>query len=219
VDIVSSGGDSSAYFSSDEVESPALPLGRLLGWIDRVRQTRTLAPPGSPYEEFSDPTPVQVLAVEANRIEPETPWAAPLTGTVRLYVQTLPSENAHSVAEHIRASLKEFASGDPFFSLHPPDWRPIVVPPLEGHEVPDTHPWVDSLRDAARRLTGRDPVSTAAPYPCDAQINARFGIPTVLYGPTGAGAHNPDEYVEVESVFTCATAFLAAALDWCGEAE
>lgn len=118
-----------------------------------------------------------------------------------------------------RASLKEFASGDPFFSLHPPDWRPIVAPPLEGHEVPDTHPWVDSLRGAARRVTGRDPVSTAAPYPCDAQINARFGIPTVLYGPTGAGAHNPDEYVEVESVFTCATAFLAAALDWCGEAE
>ena len=33
-DIVCRAGDPSAYFSKDEVVSPAVPLGRVLGWID-----------------------------------------------------------------------------------------------------------------------------------------------------------------------------------------
>ena len=43
-----------------------------------------------------------------------------------------------------------------------------------------------------------------------------FGIPTLLFGPRGAGSHNPNEYVEVVSVLRTAEVYLAAALEWCG---
>ena len=60
------------------------------------------------------------------------------------------------------------------------------------------------------------PVIGAAPYPCDAFLLQReWGIPTLLFGPCGGGAHNPDEYVDVDSVLDTAEVLLAAALQWC----
>src|SRR5512134_2497305 len=35
VDLVCEAGDPTAYFSTDEVVSPAIPVGRLLAWVDR----------------------------------------------------------------------------------------------------------------------------------------------------------------------------------------
>ena len=66
-------------------------------------------------------------------------------------------------------------------------------------------------------MLGVTPTLTAAEYPCDAFILQRqFGIPTLIFGPRGAGAHNPDEYVEISSVLKTAEALLAATLEWCG---
>jgi acetylornithine deacetylase len=64
-------------------------------------------------------------------------------------------------------------------------------------------------------VLGRKPKIAAAPYPCDAGLlNRDFGIPTLLFGPCGAGAHNPDEYVDFDSVLHTAEVLLAAALEW-----
>ncbi len=37
----------------------------------------------------------------------------------------------------------------------------------------------------------------------DAAILAEAGIPSILFGPTGAGLHSVEEYVDVDSVLTC----------------
>jgi acetylornithine deacetylase len=42
-----------------------------------------------------------------------------------------------------------------------------------------------------------------------------FGIPTALFGPIGAGAHNADEWVDFDSVIQSAEVLLATALRWC----
>jgi acetylornithine deacetylase len=41
------------------------------------------------------------------------------------------------------------------------------------------------------------------------------GIPTVLFGPLGAGAHAAEEWVDLASVQTCAEVYLATALAFC----
>jgi len=41
-------------------------------------------------------------------------------------------------------------------------------------------------------------------------------MPTLIFGPRGAGAHNANEYVEVDSVLETAAVLLATALQWCG---
>jgi len=112
--------------------------------------------------------------------------------------------------------LKAFENADPFFRRHSIAWRPLLGSPLLGHELAVEHPWSRCMIASAAAALGKTPTVTAAPYPCDAfLIHREFGIPTLLFGPKGAGAHNPDEYVEVESVIQTAEVLLTAALDWC----
>ena len=49
----------------------------------------------------------------------------------------------------------------------------------------------------------------------DAAILGDAGIPSILYGPTGAGLHSVEEWVDVQSVLTCRDALVALARDWC----
>jgi acetylornithine deacetylase len=216
VDLITEAGDPKGYFSNKEVLSPAVPLGRLLGLVDSWTKRRSKQTKAGAYAKFPDPAPVQVLAVESNRFDPEIPLSVPLRASVRVYFQFLPQENVAAIIERVRRSLEDFVRRDPFFRVHGVRWIPVVDPPLLGHELSESHPWTRCLIESAGACLGKTPVVTAAPYPCDAfLIHREAGIPTLLFGPRGAGAHNPDEYVEVKSVMQTTEILLAATLQWC----
>jgi len=215
VDLSVEAGNSAAYFSKSPLMSPAVPIGRLLGWVDACAKRRSKIKSGDAYASFPDPVPVQVLAVQANLLDPETPLSVPSRATVRVYFQFLPEEDVEAVIQGIRDSLKQFETSDVFFRKYPIQWTPLIGAPLLGHELPADHPWTRCMAVSAAAVLGRKPVISAAPYPCDAGLMHRdFGIPTLLFGPCGAGAHNPDEYVEFDSVLRTAEVLLAAALEW-----
>jgi acetylornithine deacetylase len=216
-DVVCRAGDPSAYFSKEEVVSPAVPMGRLLGWVDSWTERRRQVDRGEAYRDFPDPAPVQVLALEANRFDPDVPWSVPLEARVRLYFQFLPHEDVGAAVAEIEESLRDFAAADPFFRGHPLETRRLLDPPLEGHELAADHPWTRCLHGAARGVLGPEAPLTASEWPCDAFLSQkRFGVPTLLFGPRGAGAHNVDEYVETASILRTAEVYLAAAMEWCG---
>ena len=216
VDLKVEAGDKSTYFSRGEVISPAVPLARLLDWVDAWIERRRRTKTSSAYAAIADPAPVQVLAVEANRLDREVPLSVPTEATVRVYFQFLPDENVPAVLAEIQSSLQQFQSNDTFFRTHPIRWHPLYDPPLLGHELPELHPWTTCMAESFQAVRQTTPVIGAAPYPCDAFLLQReWGIPTLLFGPCGAGAHNPDEYVDVDSVLATAEVLLAAALQWC----
>ena len=216
-DLVCRAGDPMGYFSKAEVVSPAIPIGRLLGWIDGWVARRRTVDRGETYRDFPDPAPVQVLALEANRFDPDVPWSVPLEARLRVYFQFLPHEDVPAVVREIEASLRAFCTQDPFFRRYPLEVRPVVTPPLLGHELGADHPWTRCLHGAAAGVLGAKAKLSASEWPCDAFLAQReFGIPTLLFGPRGAGSHNANEYVEVSSVLRTAEVYLAAALEWCG---
>ncbi len=217
VDLVSDAGDPSAYFSRAEVVSPAIPMGRLLTWVEELGRKRSRVRARGAYAEFPDPAPVQVLAVESNRLGPEAPLSVPSRATVRVYMQFLPQEDVDAVIAATRKELERFCARDAFFRKYPIRWQPLIGGPLYGHELPLDHPWTRCMADSAKAVLGRRPPITGAPYPCDAGLMHRdFEIPTLLFGPCGAGAHNPDEYVELDSVIRTAEVLLTAAMTWSG---
>lgn len=217
VDLICEAGDPSAYFSNAEVVSPAIHLGRLLGWVEKTAEARRKIQTGGAYSSFPDPAPVQVLAIESNQLDTQVPLSVPSHAVVRVYFQFLPEEKPASVLRQIERSLRDFTRADPFFRLHPVGWKAVLGNPLDGHEIALDHPWTRCMAESAGRVLGRAAIVTAAPYPCDAGlIHRHFKMPVLLFGPCGAGAHNPDEYVEVDSVLKAAEAMTAAALAWCG---
>lgn len=215
VDLVVDAGDPTAYFSKAEVVSPALPLGRLLGWVESCAKKRSKVRNKGAYASFSDPAPVQVLAVESNRLDADVPLSVPSRATVRVYIQFLPEEDVDAAIADLKGQLEKFCVADGFFKKYPVQWLPLIGGPLYGTEVAADHPWLRCMEESAAGVLRRPVVTTAAPYPCDAGLIQRdFGIPTLLFGPCGAGAHNPDEYVEFDSVIETAEVLLASTLMW-----
>jgi acetylornithine deacetylase len=215
-DLSVDAGDPKRYFSQNEVLSPSIALGRLLAWVDAWSKRRKKVKKVGAYKDFADPAPVQVLAVQANSFDQNVPWSVPSKAAVRVYFQFLPNEDVKAVTQEIRISLEKFCANDPFFRLHPVRWKALIDPPLLGHELPEKHPWTQCLIQSASLALGKEPVVTAAPYPCDASLLSReYKIPTLVFGPCGGGAHNKDEFVEIKSVLQTAEVLLAAALQWC----
>lgn len=74
---------------------------------------------------------------------------------------------------------------------------------------------VGCLREAAGAVTGRPPEETGVGYWMDAALFAAAGVPTVNYGPSGAGAHEAVEWVDFNSAVTCAEVLVETARRFC----
>jgi acetylornithine deacetylase len=81
----------------------------------------------------------------------------------------------------------------------------------EPFEVGEHEPIVELVR---RHAGTSDVVGVA--YWADSAILAAAGVPTVLFGPSGAGAHANVEWVDLDDVSRCADIYFAVAEEFCG---
>jgi acetylornithine deacetylase len=65
-------------------------------------------------------------------------------------------------------------------------------------------PLARCVRDAASDVVGEAPEEIGVGFWMDAAVFAGAGIPSVNFGPSGSGAHEAVEWVEADSVVTCA---------------
>jgi len=78
-----------------------------------------------------------------------------------------------------------------------------------SHALPRTLADLARARGAAGTIAGMS-------FWTDAAILGDAGIPSVLFGPGGAGLHSVEEYVELPDVEICARVLTDLALAWCG---
>jgi acetylornithine deacetylase len=74
---------------------------------------------------------------------------------------------------------------------------------------------VRAIARAAQAVTGEPAEAYGETYWMDAALIQAAGIPTVVFGPAGAGAHAVEEWVDLASVDACTDALVAAARELC----
>ncbi len=115
--------------------------------------------------------------------------------------RTIPGETRELVEQQVRA-LAEGATVRTTFER-----APFEVDPAEGI--------VAAVRRHAGAVLGHEPAVVGHSAWMDAAVLAAAGIPTVVFGPSGAGAHATDEWVDVASVAACADVIEAVAREFC----
>ena len=85
-----------------------------------------------------------------------------------------------------------------------------IIARREPYEAPTAHPFVELV---GRVADAGDCVG--APFWTDAALIAAAGIPTVLYGPAGEGAHAAVEWVDLASLEQVREVVLRTAAQWC----
>ena len=83
------------------------------------------------------------------------------------------------------------------------------------YELEADHPLAHAMGNAVRQVTGRPPAFGGMSFWTDAAVMGEAGIPSVLYGPGGAGLHSTEEYVVVADVLTCRDVLANLARAWC----
>ena len=125
--------------------------------------------------------------------------------------RTLPGETPEAVEGEFVRIIREIQHSDPSFQAVLR--RGIDRSPLETRADADI---VQVLQAASMKVLKRPLQISGVPFWTDAAILSAAGIPSVLFGPAGSGAHAVEEWVDLASVRTCAEIYLATAMSFCG---
>lgn len=124
--------------------------------------------------------------------------------------RTLPGETDEIVMAELQRVVEEAARSSPGL-----DGRVEILLSRPPFEIPHDAPIVRVLAEGVRQVRGQPP-RLVGEFPWfDAALLGEAGIPTVMFGPAGAGAHAEQEWVDLLSVTTCAEVLVEAARRFC----
>lgn len=172
-------------------------------------QKHPLMPPGG-----MNLSPVRI---EGGSLRAEMPPSC--TAVYAVVVQ--PAAHCDDVLAEIRRAIDGVVATDSWLRAHPPVIAyPVIHRVLEPLDLPVDHPGVVTLARAYREALGREPTFGSLPGPCDANIMAAAGQPTMIFGPgdLSFGAHGTNEFIPVQQVIDACKVYAAFIIDWCGVA-
>ena len=111
--------------------------------------------------------------------------------------RTVAGESGDVAGQEVSGILAALAREDPDFQA---EARVTFARP--AYEIPDGHPLPDAI-GAALSSFGLPAEKVGMSFWTDAAVLGSAGIPTVLFGPGGAGLHGREEYVIVADVLAC----------------
>jgi acetylornithine deacetylase len=120
--------------------------------------------------------------------------------------RTIPGEAPGAARREVDELLARLRADDPEFKAASKGM--FARSPYEiaaNHELPR----------AMLQAAGSSAAAIGMSFWTDAAILGDAGIPSILYGPTGAGLHSVEEWVDAQSVLTCRDALVALTREWC----
>ena len=133
----------------------------------------------------------------------------PDAATLQMERRTLPGDSLTLGLQEIDEICTSLEREDPSFLAAS---RQMFARP--GYEIPPDHELPVTLSDVLAHL-GIAPTVAGASFWTDAAVLGHAGIPSVLFGPRGAGLHSIEEFVVIEDVLRCRDVLVEAALRFC----
>ena len=131
----------------------------------------------------------------------------PARCAIGLERRTVPGESAASVEREIATLLDSCREADPELEA---EARTLLV--REPFEVPADAEIVTAVRQAAASVTGAgEPEVVGVSFWADSAFIAAAGIPTVVFGPGGEGAHALEEWVSISDTEVVTRTLIATA--------
>lgn len=124
--------------------------------------------------------------------------------------RTIPGETFEQAERDLEELLDHCRAQDPALEV-----KARTTLAREPFEVAADSAVVTLLTEAAQAVTGAAPEVGGVSYWADSAFIASAGIPTVLFGPGGDGAHAAIEWVSIQDTINCTEALLRTARAFC----
>jgi acetylornithine deacetylase len=131
---------------------------------------------------------------------------------LQLERRTIVGETGEDARHDVETMLAVLTQEDPEF-----DGRVRLTFARPPYELAADHPLPQALAHVASATYARHLTTPmgAMSFWTDAAILAGAGIPSVLFGPGGAGLHSKEEYVNVADVMACRDTLRQLVTEWC----
>ena len=129
--------------------------------------------------------------------------------TLQVERRTLPGETPDAVTQEIEALLTNLRTDPAFHAEH------RVTLARDPFGIASDAPIVQAVRQAAEQVFGAAPPTIGQTFWMDSAFLAAAGIPTVVFGPRGAGAHATEEWVDLTSTEQCRQTLTATLRAFC----
>lgn len=125
--------------------------------------------------------------------------------------RTIPGETPEMVVGELTDILDRLV-------IEVPDFAYSITPGLvrQPFETDAESEIARCLLRHAEAVLGHMPKLRAEPFWTDASLMDQAGIPTLLFGADGAGAHAADEWVDIETVRQLTDVLVGVITEWCG---
>ncbi len=124
--------------------------------------------------------------------------------------RTIPGETGELAEQELHEIIDRAAEDDPDFSA---EVRTVFS--RESFEVSEDAEIVQAVRRHASSVLGEETDVIGVSFWADSALLASAGIPTVLFGPIGEGAHAEVEWVDVPSLEQCVEIYVGVAAEIC----
>ncbi len=124
--------------------------------------------------------------------------------------RTIPGETQQDAESQVRQVLDQAAASDPDFKASMK--TTLIRAPFE---VAKYALIVKTVRRHAATLLEHEPTIVGSSTWMDSALLSAAGIPTVVFGPGGAGAHEVVEWADLDQVERCSEILLAVAEEFC----
>lgn len=151
-------------------------------------------------------------SIHASRISGgEEASSYPAECRITIERRTIPGETPRLVEEEIADILDKLVIEVPDFAYSLE--MGLVRQPFET----DEHSGIaQAVLRHAETVLGRQPKKRAEPFWTDAALMHEAGIPSLLFGADGFGAHAAEEWVDVHSVHQLTAVLEGVIAEWCG---
>jgi acetylornithine deacetylase len=151
-------------------------------------------------------------SVHASLIEGGQEYSSyPARCVVQAERRTIPGETVQTVERELAEIVERAGEDDGDFAA---DIR--ILASREPFEVPENEVIAELVHRHATAVLGEEPPFIGVPFWADSALLAEAGVPTVLFGPRGEGAHAEVEWVDVTSLERCLEIYVRVAEELCG---
>jgi acetylornithine deacetylase/succinyl-diaminopimelate desuccinylase-like protein len=177
-------------------------MGRVLVGIEELdRRLRA-----NPTHPFLGSGSIHASLIEGGQEFSSYPARCLLQGERR----TIPGETVALAEQELYEIVERAGAGDPDFSA---DVRASIS--REPFEVAEDAEIVGAVRRHAAAVIGAESGTVGVSFWADSALLVAAGIPTVLFGPRGDGAHAEVEWVDVDDLERCVEIYAAVASEFC----
>jgi len=162
------------------------------------------------YKMWNTKVPTGVCKLKAGVWPSSIPGECIMEGSL----ECLPGEDINKIKSNFSDYIYEVSQSDPWLKKHPPvvEWFGLW---FEPSQTDINHPIISTVTDGCKKIIKITPPIVGAGGSDLRCLTKYASTPSILFGPTGGGAHGTNEYCEIDSLIACVKIFAFTIMSWC----